>query len=368
MFENFLESEIELAERISLANESKPPLPDTTHRSHSRYSPSRLSYLALCLGWNSAGDSVVSEYAKRGTFLGEEIVRCAIEDTDPENREAQWAIEEVKKILEVYPSLTWEVERWVDTGIPEVTGYVDLVGMDKSGNNSVLIEIKSGWGKRAYPPHNRQISAYALGLMNECKNLDSVDAYLIEVDKNINIWCQYTRSDIGKLSSEIWEQLYRCVTATVADLSPGKHCAYCASKNRCEALETKAMAMTLPVAVPTKKSLREWAGVLRPEELAQRLDYVLPRAELVTLLSESLKERAIADIEAGVEVPGWEIRKTSGPRVWADEKAAIEAIEASGVVIEKHPPTPSQAEKLVDKNIILSLSVPGKNRVSLRKI
>ena len=179
-------------------------------RSHAIFSPSRLAYLAKCPWW--LGDGAPGQAAQRGTELGQQVAEAALLGVEPDSEEAQWAVSAIGDvgdgIMAQYSGFSWRAETWVDTQIPEVSGYVDIEGGNGWGN-AVLIEIKTGRGDRPIPPENPQVAAYALGLFMADPAMEHLDAYLVEIDRRAVFFHPYTREDVPRLRDDIFHLLRR---------------------------------------------------------------------------------------------------------------------------------------------------------------
>lgn len=205
-------------------------------REHAIYSPSRLAHIAACPWWTGG---VSGDYAQRGSDIGADIAAAAIAGTPLEQEASGWGLVAVQQIMDERPQMVWSAEDLTDTQIPDVWGYPDIVGRDGFGS-SVLIELKTGYGRRPTPIENQQIRAYVLGLFRQDRALECVDAYLVEVDQHLVTAETFTRDDVPGLHGDIVRLIDFASRAGRQDLRPGPHCAYCALRERCEALEESA--------------------------------------------------------------------------------------------------------------------------------
>lgn len=348
---------------------------DIATRTHAENSPSRLSYLAKCPWWvggsRDSGSGGISA-AQRGTDLGQEIQDEIVRGISARSEQGLWAVETIHSLIaEKYAGWGFEDEVRLDTGIPGVSGYCDLLG-ESGWGEAVLIELKSGFSDRPAPPHNYQVAAYCLGVFRGDSSIESVEAHLVEVDKQKVFSHRYDRADVLTIHSDIVMLLEAASIATADDLVPGRHCQYCALAARCTALAaaTKDTAPLVNGELPNAATVKEWCADLAPQELSDRLSFVLPRADLVETYAGALKQRAFAIIEAGGDIPGWHIKSTAGARKWSDESAAISALTECGIDCPRTPPTPAQAEKAarqegVDAKAFAELVVPGTPRRQL---
>jgi hypothetical protein len=136
------------------------------------------------------------------------------------------------------------------------------------------------------------------------------------------------------------DDIAHAVDAPDAPLVPGDHCLFCRARGECPALRAQALSdASADFADPPLPAS------LDPEELG----YLLGRAEVVDLWVAALREHAKALADGGTPIPGWKLVNRRGRRVWADEPAAAEALEAARLPDEDRIVTklisPTQAEK-----------------------
>jgi len=340
-------------------------------RPHEPYSPSRLAYLALCPGW--IGDGAPGPLAARGTLIGERLAQYMVRGADP----LDWADEADRDALAygmlalgdirtAWPDLPWESEPFVATGIEGCGGYLDLLGPDHFLGEAVLVEIKTGRGERAPAADNRQVQAYALGVLHSHPGIDRVTAYLVECDRQTMTTAVFTRADMPVLSSTVRVLILNAHYATDASLSPGSHCRYCARREQCPRL-VESPELALSLIGERALSPKDYAEALSPGALGDTLTRVAPLADLVESYVGALKARAMQILEAGGEVPGWAVKTSNGCRTWADEAGVAEAIQEAGLNLGACMAmvSPAQVEKALGKPakaLIAPYTQQGKRR------
>ena len=350
---------------------SEQPATYLAERPHEPYSPSRLPYLEACQGW--IGDGTTSPLAARGTAIGELLAQYMVGGTDPldgaddADRDAlAYGLLALDNIRENYPDLAWESEPFVATGIDGCGGYLDLLGPDAWLGEAVLVEIKTGRGERAPAADNRQVQAYALGVLHTYPGIDRVTAYLVECDRETTTTAVFTSADMPRLRSMVRVLILHAKCATDASLTPGPQCRYCARREQCPRL-VEAPDLALALIGPRHLSPQDYAEALSPGALGETLARVAPLADLVESYIGALKARCMQILEAGGEVPGWGVKASNGYRTWADEAGVAAAIQEADLDLGACMAmvSPAQVEKALGKPakaLIAPYTQQGKRR------
>jgi CRISPR/Cas system-associated exonuclease Cas4 (RecB family) len=350
---------------------SEQPATYLAERPHALYSPSRLPYLEACLGWVS--DGAPGPLAERGTRVGELLARWALAAEDPlldtpaEDQDAiAYGMNALLRIMDSYLGMEWHAEPFLATGLRDCGGYADLLGLDLLLGEAVLVEIKTSRGKRAPAADNRQVQAYALGVLNEHPGVDVVYAYLIECDLERTSEAVFRRADTRTLRSICKAIIINAQTATDATLRPGPQCRYCARREQCPRL-VEAPELALALIGERALSPKDYAEALSPGALGETLARVAPLADLVESYVGALKARTMQILEAGGEVPGWAIKTSSGYRSWIDADEASTALQDAGLDLGNVMTlvTPAQVEKILGKSakaVIAPYVQQGKRR------
>lgn len=322
-------------------------------RRHELYSPSRLPFIEKCAGWVS--DGAPGPLAARGTAIGEQLAAYLVDGVSPVYNDddaaaLDYGLDALDQIRDAYPGLTWQAEPFVATGVTGCGGYLDLLAVDNLLGEAVLVEIKTGRGERAQAEHNRQVQAYALGVLHTYPDIDTVCAYLIECDRETTSEAVFTRADMRTLRSTVKVLICNAQCATEASLTPGPQCRYCARREQCPPL-VEAPERALELLGPRILSPADYAAALSPGALGELLARVAPLAELVESYAGALKARTMQIIEDGGEVPGWAVKRSNGARVWADADSALDALTAATQAwdICMELVSPAQVEKRLGK-------------------
>jgi len=334
------------------------------NRGHGLFSPSRLPILKRCPYW--VGSEIGNEHSERGDALHQKIIEAFLSgETINENESIDYALGILKSIKERYPLAEWEAEVSIDSGIPYVTGYADIVGFDylSFDTQAVLVEIKSGYSSRESAESNLQVMAYSLGLL---RDVEVVHAFLIEIDKRSYSTATFAREDCSRLANEI-ASVIKGVVKQEGSYTPGGYCDYCSKAVICPSLEGALQS------IETYKESIEQVKHLPPDEVAKKLMAYWDKMALVESYWSNLKARAMAILEAGGQIEGFEVKVSSGVRKWIDEASAIEAFEKLGVSLKSVMAlqSPAKVEKVLKesgmngksiKSLLSQLTEAGKRK------
>jgi len=312
------------------------------NRGHGLFSPSKLPILQKCPFW--VGTTEGNEFSERGDGLHEEIISCFLNGHESQNEGVNYALSVLQSIRQNFPLAEWQAEVAIDSGIPHVAGYCDILGIDDLSfdTQAILVELKSGFSERPEAKDNLQVMAYSLGLL---RDVEKVEAYVIECDKKTFSHVIFTREESVKLVSEI-ASVIRRVVKQEGSYTPGGYCTYCSKLTFCPAHEQALQS------VMTYQESIEAIKTLPPSEVADKLSEYWDRMELIERYWDNLKARAMAILEAGGEVEGFEVKVSSGVRKWIDEASAIEAFGQLGIDYQRllELKSPAQVEKTLKES------------------
>lgn len=325
-------------------------------RPHQKHSPSRLAMYAKCPGWISDGQPP-GPLAERGTRVGEILAAYAVDGVDPldgadpEDLDAlQYGVELIDQLKRASDTMVWTAEDFIATGIDHVGGYMDLTARDDFLGEAILVEFKTGRADREKAIDNAQVTAYALGLLED--GIQTVWCHLVELDKRTVTQVTYYAQDAERLSARVQALVDAAETVTDADLRPGPQCKYCGRQEQCPAY-SQTPQMALAAIGERTLSPKDYAAHLAPEDLSEALRRVLPLVKMADDYAGALKQRAMTIIEAGGEIPGWMVKHIAGTRSWeGDEQSIYEALiaaypeAAERIVVLR---SPAQVEKILGK-------------------
>lgn len=288
-------------------------------RTHSLFSPSRLAMLQKCSSWT--GRPALTSDAQRGIDFHEAITSAFIQGLQNHPEPViDYALKTLQEIRQGFPFAEWIPEQALDTGIPHVTGYADIIGFDSFDDKAILVELKTGYGDRPEAGGNPQLKAYAAALLRQT---ETVQAYLIEADQRRITSAAWTKADLPGIHNEIIETIRESLQG--GKYQAGAYCEYCNKALICPALEQAV------ISIQTAEAAINEAKTLTPAEVSGKLSAYWERMEIAERYWSNLKARAISILEAGGEIPGFTVKVSSGIRKWQDEPAALDSLNDAGI-------------------------------------
>ncbi|MCX8070089.1 MAG: DUF2800 domain-containing protein [Thermodesulfovibrionales bacterium] len=330
-------------------------------RQHSLFSPSRLAMLKLCPSW--VGKQEISSDAQRGIDLHEMVINAFMKDKNSHDYPTvDFALKHLYNIKVKYPYAEWQSELSLDTAIPHVNGYADIVGIDTFEDTGILIELKSGYTERPEARDSIQIKAYSLALLRQC---EYVHAYMIEIDQRKITDTTFTRKDVLSIYNEIIDIIRASIQGR--NYNAGVHCDYCLNSLICPAVENAVISIqSIQEAIDEAKNLS-------PKEVSNKLYLYWDKMQIVEKYWDNLKARAMSIIEAGGEVEGFTVKTSSGARKWTDEHKAITNLNDEGIDVSKVMTlqSPANVEKILKslgiKSTYIKTLLSGLTTASERK-
>lgn len=246
--------------------------------------------------------------------------------------------------------------------VPEGFGTGDCLIIQ--GTHLDVIDYKYGQGVEVSAINNSQMRLYGLGALHDFGDIyeiETVSLHIFQPRKdNISV------EDICAAELRAWAEMV--VKPTAADAaagrgnhSPGAHCRFCPHAGVCPALASTCLAMCgeegveRPIAVPS----------LTPQEVAD----ILSQEPMISAWLKAVKERALASLLEGGEIPGFKVVAGRASRSWADELEVCDALIKAGYTREQITKTevlsPAQMEKVLGKKKAAELiaghilSIPG---------
>lgn len=282
---------------------------------HSKHSPSGLPNKETCAGWQS--DPTPGPMAIRGTAIHGLIAGKIRGHTTAGSAEhmavANVGMELFAALKQRFPDHRWEAEVKLDTGIPDVYGTGDVVGVSEWSPVGVIVDWKTSRGQRDDAGTSLQTAAYALGLLRAHPHLQEIFVMMGELEQTPTE-AMWTRADLETTEKRIRLVVAKCekFAEDPAHYNPQpKACQYCARRTHCPAL-ARSVAETA-ATLPAVESVRS----LSPMELSAALKRYLPAAKLVEQFVGALEDRAKEMLAADpAAVPGFMIKESNGARGW----------------------------------------------------
>ena len=250
--------------------------------------------------------------------------------------------------------------------VPEGFGTGDCIIVQ--GHHLDVIDYKYGQGVEVSAVGNSQMRLYGLGAHNDFGWLGDI--------RTITLHIFQPRKDNISTEALTMPQLLEwgeSIKPTALDAYAGKglhsagdHCRFCPHAGACPALASTCLAMCgeegveRPIAVPS----------LTPQEVAD----ILAQEPMITAWLKAVKDRALASLLEGEEIPGYKVVAGRSSRGWADELEVAGLLDAAGISRDKYTKTeilsPAQMEKALGKKKALELlsgqilSMPGSPTVA----
>ena len=247
-------------------------------------------------------------------------------------------------------------------GDEEIFGTTDCIVVDQVGGTIWVVDLKYGKGVKVTAPRNSQAMFYALGAIEtgEYGDQDIVNVVIIQPrvffadGRRISDW----RTTAGELREWRDAEFLPAIAATrspaLAKYEAGSHCRFCPATAVCPLMQQQALKKAQEAFAEDLDSL--------PMEQAAKVELILPGATDPEAISAALKiaevlenwitkVRALANLKAtksGMTLPGFKVVHRRTRRVWADEQALMDELEALGELdtgTKRKPLTPKQMEK-----------------------
>lgn len=363
-------------------------------REHAILAPSAAERWMVCAGQpflskgipNVAGEAALwgthchemSEPKLRAFFAGQAMVFDDIEDFD--KREVVEAY--CRFVTEtIYPqfvrglpagSYAAYVEEKVEIYLPDVKGTADfiLVREVAGRRDACLVDLKTGFHDVTVP-ENKQFANYSVGLARKFKINGSVIAFgfLPRVESRQEPWEKWvlTAEDITAWEQKIVAaadkamQIYR--GEREPEYAPGKHCKWCPAQGKCFAYQRQLDKEADGILSQSPLVQLPPVHGLTPEQKAR----ILGAKDLIEKFLESVESLALADLEAGYDVPGFKLVNGQTRRAWikgSEEQIALQ-LQQRGVENpwQRKLITLGEAEKKISKENISDLVEPTKAKL-----
>lgn len=345
---------------------------------HAKLSPSASHRWLVCPGSVKANESKPFEqsvYAMEGTSAHALLEVCLRLDDEPQNyigmtlekdhhevtaemaAAVGYALDYVRAYMADNPKARLLIEHTVymdtEVGLPEPgDGQYDFcfgtgdVIIDNYPKEVVNLDYKHGVGNVISVKDNSQLRLYALGMRAERGRYQRYRNVVVQP----RVKGRKPVQEVSLADKELTQWRDKVVIPVVpVALGPdaprvaGDHCRYCHADGNCKAQYELVMEMA------KKEFKSNDPKSLAPADIAAALDAL----ERVNRLGKAIKDRAVALVHAGVDIPGYEADFTSPHRIWVDEDKATELLAKLG--LEKRERytvellTPSKAEDALRK-------------------
>lgn len=212
-----------------------------------------------------------------------------------------------------------------------------------TGDIMDVVDYKYGQGVPVSAEENSQLMLYGLGAMNEYGFVYEVKTVRLHIFQprisNVSVY------ELPASALLNWGTTVKKIAADAAEgtggLSAGEHCRFCPHAGRCPELAYKVIYTAIsgdticpPVDTMTDKAM-SWALKLEP---------------VISLWLKKLKERALADILDGQEIPGFKVVEgKQGNRKWKDELEVARVLANAGYSEDEYTTTSLLSPAAMDK-------------------
>lgn len=233
--------------------------------------------------------------------------------------------------------------------VPEGFGTGDCLIIQ--GNRLDVVDYKFGQGVAVSAVDNSQMRLYGLGALNDfgcIYDIREVGMHIFQPRMN-NVSVDVLRAD----DLLAWGESIKPVAALAAegkgDAEAGPHCRFCPHAGSCPTLSA-ACLKTVRLndgahAVPT----------LAPWMVAE----ILQKEPMISSWLKAVKDRALAQMLDGDEIPGFKVVEGRGSRSWVDEQVVAETLTGAGFGKEDYTKTeilsPAALEKSIGKKKVAEL-------------
>ena len=215
-----------------------------------------------------------------------------------------------------------------------------------------VIDYKYGQGVPVSAVDNSQMRLYALGALHDFGDIYDIDEIVMHIFQPRLNNVSSERLSVEELRA--WGEEIRPVAAQAAagrgDMAAGEHCRFCPHAGSCPTLAASCMKLVNmhdgKAAVP---SLVPWmvADILKAEPM-------------ISGWLKAVKDRALAALLDGEEIPGYKVVEGRGSREWFSEVPVDSTLHAAGYRPEEYMTapqllSPAQMEKALGKKKVAEL-------------
>lgn len=340
-------------------------LNDHSSRAHALLSASSSARWLACPPSAVAAEmyeSADTEFTREGTLaheVAEQIARGKpvdpYGDITPEMVRCAEAYRDYIQELIVEDSPVLLLEQQVDYSPWAPGGFGTCDCLILQGHRLDVIDYKYGQGVPVSAVNNSQMKLYALGALNDFGSIYGIEEVVMHIFQPRLNNVSSERLPLGDLL--FWGDLIEPIAQDAAqgkgDHRAGEHCRFCPHAGSCPTLAASCTRIINanggPVAVPT---LEPWmvADILKAEPM-------------LSAWLKAVKDRALAAMLNGEEIPGYKVVEGRASREWGNPNAAISALIQAGYTPDDYMSqpaliSPAQLEKSIGKKRVAELCAP----------
>ena len=338
--------------------------PDHASRAHALLSASSSARWLACPPSAVAAsmyESADTDFTREGTLaheVAEQIARGKpvdpYGDITPEMVRCAEAYRDYIQELIVDDAAVVLLEQRVDFSpwAPDGFGTCDCLIIQ--GHRLDVVDYKYGQGVPVSAVENSQMRLYGLGALNDFGAIYDIREVVLHIFQprinNVSSWAT-DNIDLRAWGEEIQPAAFDAAAGR-GEMCAGEHCRFCPHAGKCPALAAACTRLVNvnggPVAVP---ELEPWmvADILKAEPM-------------ISAWLKSVKDRALAAMLNGDEIPGYKVVEGRGSRAWSDEKVVIDRLEDSHYEPEEFLKiellSPAALEKSIGKKQVAELCGP----------
>lgn len=274
----------------------------------------------------------VAEIVARGKNPDVEVSSFRVDEVTPEMLRCAEAYRDYIQELVTDDNAVILLEQRVDFSpwVPGGFGTCDCLIIQ--GRRLDVIDYKFGKGVAVSAEGNSQMSLYGLGALNDFGTIYEIEEVVLHIFQprinNVSAWEQTTAALLD------WGETVKPRAAMAAQgrgtMAAGEHCRFCPHAGKCPTLAAACTAVVNDHGdVVEVSTLQPWmvADILKAEPM-------------ISAWLKSVKDRALAAMLNGEEIPGYKVVAGRGSRLWSDEGAARDALVAAGYGLSEIQTTP----------------------------
>lgn len=219
------------------------------------------------------------------------------------------------------------------------------------GRRLDVIDYKYGQGVEVSAVGNSQMRLYGLGAIHEFGDIYEIDEVVLHIFQprkdNISV------EALPAAELLAWGEAVIPVAAQAAkgegEHVPGEHCRFCPHAGACPALACKCEALH-----------SAWGGLeVVPHLSSEAVASILASESMISAWLKAVKDRALACLLEGEEIPGYKVVAGRATRSWADDLEVSGLLQAAGYSPTEYTKTevlsPAAMEKALGKKKVAEL-------------
>lgn len=277
-------------------------------------------------------------FRSRYEDITREMINCALSYYD-------YIQEQIKS-----PDAVVLLERRLDFSpwVPDGFGTGDCLILQ--GKHLDVIDYKYGQGVEVSAEDNSQMRLYGLGAIHEFGDIyeiETVSLHIFQPRKDNISFEDLTASELLA-----WGEKIKPIAADAAEGRgehvAGGHCRFCPHAGVCPALTASCLAVYNDGQTAN-------VSAMAPEQVAA----VLAKESMISSWLKAVKERALASLLDGDEIPGYKVVAGRTTRTWADDLEVSGVLEKAGYKREEYTKTevlsPAAMERALGKKKVAEL-------------